>query len=861
MSPDLPSLPLQEKRALLAEILKQRSMQPWQAPLSQGEERLWRLLQLDPSSAVYNVGFAYDLKGSLDVDALEKALRSLTQRHQALRTGYAVIDGAPKRVVASDPGVRFERVDLSSISEADFSVESRRLASEAARSRIDLTQPPLWRFTLLERSDCDKVFLINTHHIISDRWSVGLLVQELATEYAAIIRGEPSPLPKLAKSHSEAIGQLDASLSEPEMAENLAYWRAQFRGDVHDLILPTDLKPLGESTYRGLRRTFTLPDELAVNLSTLASGESVTVYVALLAALAARLHLDTGQTDLVFITPVSRRHHAATRGVIGYFNNLIPIRLTIADGFCFRDLLNSAAKVVKGAFEHQDVPFQRIAEQPGLNRMRLGRCIISVQNTTSMALDLPGITSSYYDVPTDTANFDLGVFFEESQGTYRGWVDAKTELWTPGAIDEFIQRFFSLLQTLTGQPGRPLAELSEGPRDWGSSRHHESNGSTTRATLIEPAATGPAAQLRNEMERRLIGIWEDVIGLRPLGPDSHFFALSGDSLLAARLFDRIGRAIGRELPLAALLKAPTIRKLSDLILSGDEFPWWAALVPLQPLGTKPPLFCVHGGGGGVLSYSRVAEHLGPDQPLWGLQAPLRVEQPLDLRVEQMAQQYIEAIHSVSPEGPYSLCGHSFGGLVAFEMARQLTDRGKKVDLLVIIDHPGPDTHITWIDKLRWFSYSLSQLDMRHKGIYILDRVKWKIRKNPRLPWVLRRMAANRVGQKWDTKGGAKWRIKTLNETMTAMKLYRPGTFSGRVTLFRARGGSPAINTDPKGGWGVVAQGGVEVHDFACDHMDLFNEPHCRNMCTVLSDCLDRSQQPGEALATAEAMQVWTAASH
>jgi thioesterase domain-containing protein len=858
MSPNLPSLPLNEKRALLAEMLKKQSLQPRQAPLSLGEERLWRLLELDPTSAVYNVGFAYELKGLLDVDALQKALNSLTQRHEALRAGYAVIDGVPKRIITSDMVVRFERVDLSLMREADFSVESRRLASEAARSRIDLTQPPLWRFTLLERSESDKVFLINTHHIISDRWSVGLLIQELATEYAAIIRGEPSPLPKLSRSHAEAIAQLDASLSESEVAENLAYWSAQFRGEVRDLILPTERKLVGETSYSGMQRTFTLTNELAVKLGTLASGESVTVYVVLLAALAARFYLDTGQTDLVFITPVSRRHHSATRGVIGYFNNLVPIRLTIGDGYCFRDLLQSAAKVVQGAFEHQDVPFQRIAEQPNLNRIRLGRCIISVQNTTSLALKLPGIASNYYDVPTNTANFDLGVFFEEFEGTYRGWVDFKTELWTPGAIDQFIARFLAALETLADQPGEPLANLSAGPRGAGSLRHDESDLSTTRATRVEPSAAEPATQIRNELERQIIGIWEDVIGMRPLGPDSHFFALSGDSLLAARLFDRIGRLIGRAVPLAALLQAPTIRQLCKLIMSRGDAPCWAALVPVQPVGTRPPLFCVHGGGGGVLTYARVAEHLGHDQPLWGLQAPLRVEEPVDLRVEQIAQQYIEAMRSVSPEGPYCLCGHSFGGLVAFEMAKQLTEQGKRVDLLVIIDHPGPDAHITWVDKLRWYFYSLSQLDMRHKGIYILDRVKWMIRKNPRIPAVLRRMAANRVGQKKDTRGGAEYRIKTLNAAMTAMKLYRAGTYSGRVTLFRARSGSPAINTDPFGGWGLAARGGVDVHDFFCDHMDLFNEPHCGNMSTALADCLDRAHQPGEIEGNAEPMRALAA---
>jgi thioesterase domain-containing protein len=853
-------LPLDEKRAFLAEILKQRISQTRQAPLSQGEERIWRLLQLEPNSAVYNIGFAYELKGRLDVDALGKALNTLTRRHEALRTSYAVIQGVPMRVIRSEVEVRFERIDLSSISEADFSLESRRRASEAARSRIDLAQPPLWRFTLLERSESDHVFLINTHHIISDRWSVGILVGEIAAEYTAIVRGEPLPVPKPAKSYSEVICELEASISDDESAAHLAYWRAQFEGEVHDLILPTEVQSVSQTSYGGMRRTFMLPEPLAARLGTLAASERVTTYVVLLAALAARLHLDTGQTDLVFVSPVSGRHHAVTRGVIGYFNNLVPIRLTIADRSCFRDLLRSSAAVVKGAFERQDVPFQKIAEQPGLNRIRLGRCTISVQNTAPLALELPGITSSYYDVPTDTANFDLAVFFEEHGGTYRGWVDAKTDLWTPEAVDQLIERYVSLLRTLADQPERPFSELTSEHRAWGNSPKRQSNWSTTQAPPYAPAVSGPGARLQNEMERQMIGIWEDVFGQRPLGPDSHFFALSGDSLLAARLFDRIGRAIGRELPLAAILQAPTIRQLSDLILKGGDVPWWAALVPLQPLGNRPPLFCVHGGGGGVLTYTRVAEYLGPDQPLWGLQAPRRDDQPSPLRIEQIAEQYIQSIYSVQPDGPYSLCGHSFGGLVAYEMARQLIDQGKRVALLVVIDYPGPDAKITWIDKLRWYGHSLSQLNTRQKVHYIVDRINWKIRSSPRIPKVLRTAAAKRAGQKKGSKAVAEYRLKTLNETMTAMALYRAGQYPGRLTLFRARSGSPAINTDPLGGWGLAALGGVEVHDFGYDHMELFNEPHCRTLCTTFQDCLDRARQAEEAIVTAVSAQERTAGS-
>jgi non-ribosomal peptide synthetase component F len=421
------------------------------------------------------------------------------------------------------------------------------------------------------------------------------------------VGGAELPPPKSgAGSYAEAVRRLDAALPEAVVAGQVGYWASRFHDGAPGLALPTDLRPAGASSYRGLRRTFALPADLSARLGALAAREEVTPYVTLLAALAARLHRDTGQTDLVLLTAVSRRHHAATRGVIGYFNNLLPLRLTFNASASFRDLVRVADEAVKGAFEHQDVPFQRLTGLPGLDRICLSRCFFSLQNVTPLGPDLAGVSSDYEDLSTDTANFDLAVFLEERDGTYRGIVDAKADLWSGPAVDEFVGRYQRLLGELAAGPDRPLSDLAGGP---------------VVAPASIPTAGQPSDPPENELERRMIALWEEALGCRPLGLDSHFFELGGHSMLAARLFERIGREIGREVPLAALVRAPTVRQLCAMILRGDDVPCWASLVPIRTEGSRPPLFCVHGGGGGVLSYLRLADYLGPDQPLWGLQAP------------------------------------------------------------------------------------------------------------------------------------------------------------------------------------------------------------------------------------------------
>ncbi len=816
------SLSAEAKRALLSKLLGERASRPRQGRLSEGQLRLWSLRTLDPESPVYNLGFAYRLRGSIDVDALGHAIATLAKRHESLRSSFATVDGGPVVVVSPESDVRLNLVAMTDS-------ETEGLARETARGPFDLTRAPLWRFTLASRCQNDHTLLVATHHIIADRWSVGLLIQELAAEYAALVDGRLSPLSEPAGSYTEAIRQIEGSLTEADLRSQLDHWSETYRGEVSELILPTDLRPTGPPTYRGARRSFALPADVAARIDALSADEGVTPYATMLAALTVCLHRDTGQTDLVIATPVAGRHRAASRGVVGYFNNILPLRLDLSGRPTFREAIRATDRSVRDAFAHQDAPFHRIVEQPGLDHLNVTRCAFSLQNTTSMALDLPGIASDYDDVATDTSNFDLAVFLEAYAGTYRGIVDVRTDLWSPAALDGFVARFQSLVEALVAEPDQPIAD------------QRADSHAPDRVNTPSPATSGAEARPRNEMERRLVGIWEDVLGIRPLGPDSHFFALGGRSMTAARLIERTGRAIGRELPLAALLRAPTIREFSDLILGEGDAPFWASLVPIQPMGSRPPFFCVHGGGGGVLSYVRLADALGPDQPLLGLQVPrFEEEDGATPDVEVLAGIYIDAIRSVQPEGPYHIGGHSFGGLVAYEMARCLKEQGQEVALLVLIDAAGLDARATALDHLRLTLYALSQLEPRQKIRYILDRLTWRIRKNERMPTFLRKAATGLVkGYGWTNM---EQRLKNVTATMAALKSYRPGPFDGRLTLFRAQMGSHSINSDPAGGWGGVVLGGVEVHDFPCNHLGMLELPNVIKLGATLTDCLDRSRR-------------------
>jgi acetyltransferase-like isoleucine patch superfamily enzyme len=590
------SLSAAEKRDLLARVLQQRTAQPRRVPLSRSQERVWRLIELEPDSPVYNVAFAYELNGPLDAAALERAIQAVARRHESLRTAFALADGKPVQAIGPGGEVRLERVDLTALPAAEWPEAARRLASEIASAAVDLTRPPLWRFTLLKRSDDCHWFLVNTHHIISDRWSVGLVIQELSAEYAARVQGGPSPLSPAAASYADATARLEAAFSEQDRARELAYWRDQFLDGPRELALPTDLRPAVAPSYRGARRTFALPVETAGRLNALAAAEGVTAYVVLLAAVAARLHRDTGQTDLVLITPVSGRHHAATRGVVGYFNNLLPIRVRLAGCASFRDVVRAAGRAVKGAFDHQDIPFQEIAALPGMDRLSLARCFVSVQNVTSLALKLPGVVSSYYDVPNDTANFDLAVCLEEYAGTYRGIVDAKTDLWSAAALDQFLGRFLDLLSRFVDQPDGPLADGSDpSTPQAGRPRADGEAGRMPPAPALpgaEPAAGYVAP--RTAVERTTAAVWARTLGLERVGIHDNFYQCGGHSLVAASIISQLRDTFDVDLPLGVFRQAPTVAglaaRIESLVQGGAAPPVSApAPAPVQSNGVGQPV--------------------------------------------------------------------------------------------------------------------------------------------------------------------------------------------------------------------------------------------------------------------------------
>lgn len=323
---------------------------------------------------------------------------------------------------------------------------------------------------------------------------------------------------------------------------------------------------------------------------------------------------------------------------------------------------------------------------------------------------------------------------------------------------------------------------------------------------------------RNEVERRLASLWEQVLGKRPIGVRENFFELGGHSLSAVRLMQRVEKEFGRKLLLTALLQAPTVEQLAA-ILQQDSSAAQSAAIPMQPLGSKPPFFFVHGLGGTVMRFRDLSRYMAPDQPFYGLQAQgLDGSQPVLHRVEDMARAYLKDLRAVQPEGPYFLGGYSFGGYVALEMARTLLAEGQDIGVLAFVD---TYAEITQSIVNRFLSLSAGQ-----KIIYLKKRLRrFRLGMKHRIQFLFLPPAVKAVRRSCALAEGQ----------------YRVQSYAGKILLFRAAERGLRGLEDPGAGWKKYALGGVEVHELDGDHGNILNEPGVQSLAAQLRACLDAAQ--------------------
>ncbi|RKH27986.1 non-ribosomal peptide synthetase, partial [Corallococcus sp. CA041A] len=432
-------------------------------PLSFAQQRMWLIDQLEPGSPLYNMPVAVRLEGHLRADMLDRALQEVVRRHDALRTTFTQVAGEPVQRIHSDSPVPLGLVDLSDLPEAQREPETRDRVDAEMRRPFDLRTGPLIRTLLFKLSEREHILVVTMHHIVSDGWSLGVLVREVTALYAAFSAGLPSPLPALSVQYADYADWQRRTLSGETLRQEMAYWEGKLSGAPAVLELPTDFPRPAVRSTAGATLGFTLSRELTEALRSLGHREGGSLFMVLLAAWQGLMSRYTGQQDLSVGSPIAGRTRAETEGLIGFFVNTLVLRAKVDEGQSFQALLQQVRATVLEAYEHQEVPFEKLVEvlQPtrSLSHTPLFQTLLALQNVPTEHVHLPDLRLRRLEATHSTSKFDVSVFFTETSEGLLGTLEYSTALFKQSTVERMARHLRTLLEAVAAKPEQPMAHL------------------------------------------------------------------------------------------------------------------------------------------------------------------------------------------------------------------------------------------------------------------------------------------------------------------------------------------------------------------------------------------------------------------
>jgi amino acid adenylation domain-containing protein len=473
-------------------------------PLSFAQQRLWFLEQLEPGSA-YNIPLSLRLEGALDIPALAGALTAIVHRHEVLRTTFKAEDGEPVQVVHEPAGHPLPVVDLRGLDAAPRETELAALARAEAVRPFALDRGPLLRSLLVRLSEQDHALLAGMHHIVSDGWSVTVLIRELGTLYAALAAGRPAILPELPVQYADFAAWQRGWLQGEALEAELGYWRGRLAGAPAALELPTDRPRPAVLSQQGSSFETELPAQLAQSIAALGRAESATPFMVLLAAFQALLARFTGDEDLSVGTPIAGRNREEIEPLIGFFVNTLVLRTDLSGDPSFRDLVGRVREVTLGAHAHQDVPFERLVEelQPerSLAHAPLFQVMFDVAHAAPVSLRLPALRVHALASPAESAKYDLTLSLVQADDGLSASLSYSTDLFESTTAERWLGHFQRLLTEALADPGAHLSDLpllSPGERaqvlaEWGIGRPATVSGRAVHELFAAQAARTPEA--------------------------------------------------------------------------------------------------------------------------------------------------------------------------------------------------------------------------------------------------------------------------------------------------------------------------------------------------------------------------------
>src|SRR6202050_2809554 len=586
----------------LADLLLQVSPSVYSASLAQ--QRLWFLGQLQGRNTAYNVHLGLWLRGPLNLNALQSAFREMVNRHDSLRTAFRLESGNLQQVVAENCDPEIPLTDLTSV--ADPTAEAYQLARLEVEEPFDLSRAPLFRVRLFRATALDHVFLCTMHHIITDAWSLQIFAKELAQLYSAFSQGQAPSLPPLPIRYGDfAEWQLEWFRTD-RVQQQVAYWKNKLEGAPALLELPTDAARPPEQTFQGAVEITPISSDIINGIKKVADRCQATSFMVQLAAFKVLFHHYVKHGDIVVGIPVAGRNQMETEGLIGFFVNTLVLRDDLSGNPRFADVVAQVRETILDAFSNADVPFEKIVEvlQPKRN---LGfNPIFQVMFATVKAAvrshAFGDLTAYPYIIGAATSIFDLSLtLIEDIDEHWWVQIEYNTNLFKQERIRRMLADYTTLLEGVVSIPEERILTLPL-PSTPESADRLDVSLADGRSTKESKTTKPPAVSTRKPSQRRtepvdqeqklLVEIWKHVVGIPEVGIRDSFFDVGGHSLMAARLVAQIHEITGKQIPVSAIFRAPTIEAFAPLIREDIVPQSDPVLLKLQAGDDRIPFFAI-----------------------------------------------------------------------------------------------------------------------------------------------------------------------------------------------------------------------------------------------------------------------------
>ena len=761
------------------------------------------------------------LKGKINVEAFQNAWRQNIQRHEVLRTSVHWENlEKPVQVVHKEVLLPFVLHDWSANSEPEQKAKFDELTNFDGAESLNLTKAPVLRIFLIKLSGDKHILLWDCHHILVDGWSASIILQDLLAFYDAYCSGEKAaglPAVPSYKSYLNWVKNQDQSKSK-------AFWTEVLK-DFERPTLVGNRKQSQKSLENNFQtKSLKLSQEESQKLRDFSQKKQITLNTLIQGIWAILLSRYIEHEDIAFGTIVSGRSIDLPNAALmaGMYMNVLPLRIRMDNNEKLSDWLKSLQLQQAQIRDFEYTNLDEILDSSSSAKGNLlFDSVVVFENMPLENIRGGGVSIESFESGL-ASNYPLTLAISPLK-EIKAFLKYNSSIVSEPQISWFFRNLSNLIEIIIENKSNSLSEIRNFITPLGIIKtldQIEDSDNTAARNYLAP---------RNEAELVLVGIWESMLNFQPIGVNEDFFDLGGTSITAIRLFTQIEKHFQKKLQPISLLNHRTVEALAKLIAEANREAKFSSLVPLRASGSKPPIFCLHAGGGHVFFYKDLAKHLGADQPVYALQR-LGVDDITQAAqdIESTASHYLEEIRKVQPSGSYSLLAYCFSISICWEMVRQLKEAGNSISLIAIIDSSPPlkVKKRTTIERLNGVLNKARAFDFSFiKTIWI-----GRIEKPIKAKWIS--LVSDVETIKLEKK------IKTLN-LISAAYIWKP--LPVKITLIRSE---EYLLNDRKNEkfskWNTLALNGVDTYVVDGQHRNLFNEPEVKQLADQLRQCLDKA---------------------